>query len=134
MRHLAIVNKKFADAILNGRKSIETRFSKHNIPPFGRVSVGDIVYLKISGGEIVGQYRVKKVFYYQGITPTDFDKIFVEFGKFILSGDKSQDQQYMEEKRGSMFGTLIFIGESERFITSPIKVKKGDQRGWMILD
>jgi len=133
-KHLAIMNKATVEAILNGIKTIETRFSQHKIAPFGVVSVGDLVYLKPPGEEIIGQFRVKKVFYFEGLTDKDMEKIFQDYGSKISVGCKEEDEKYFSDKKSSTYGTLIFIGDSERFITSPIKVKKSDQRGWVVLD
>lgn len=124
------MNKLAIEAILNGQKTIETRFSQFRIVPFGQVAVGDIVYLKPPGEEIIGQFRVKKVISYEGLIPEEIDKIFTEFG------DKIQDQvvpSYKDSKKNSQYGTLIFITQSERLITSPLKIKKKDQRGWVVL-
>lgn len=133
-KHLAIMHKSALEAILAGKKTIETRFSKHKIPPYGVVSVGDVIYMKLSGGEIVGQFRAKKVFNYEGLTPEDIGEIFNKYGPQISVGDELEDKKYLNEKRDSVYGTLIFISGSERFITSPIRVKKSDMRGWMVLE
>src|SRR3972149_5265007 len=133
-KHLAIMSKLTIEAILSGKKTIETRFSQHRIPPFGYVSVGDLVYIKPPGEEIKGQFRVKKVFFFEGLLKEDMDKIFKEYGTQISTGIKEEDGRYQAGKMSSRFGTLIFIGDSERFITAPIKVKKKDLRGWMVLE
>ena len=103
MKHLAIFKEQGAEKILSGQKTIESRFARRRIAPFGLVSSGDLVYIKPSGKDIIGQFRVKKV-------------IFFDLGQV--------SHRYV---------TLIFIGESTRFITSPIKLKKKDQRGWVVL-
>lgn len=133
-KHLAIIHKSAAEAILSGNKTIETRFSKHKISPFRLVSTGDIVYMKLPGEDIVGQFKVKKVFSYEGLTPADIEKIFMDYGAQISMGNQVEDDDYKKSKLDSSFGTLIFISESERFITSPIKIKKSDLRGWMVLE
>ncbi len=121
------------EAILSGQKTIETRFSKHKIAPYGEVRAGDLIYMKIPGGDIVGQFKAKKVFYFEGLTAGDVDKILQEYGKQISVGYALEDEKYLEIKKSSHFGTLIFIEQSERFITSPIKIQKHDLRGWMVL-
>lgn len=128
------MNKATVEAILNGVKTIETRFSQHKISPFGLVSVGDLVYIKPPGEEIIGQFRVKKVFFFEGLTEPDFEKIFQDYGAKISTGKKQEDEKYFSDKKKSIYGTLIFIGDSERFITSPLKIKKSDQRGWVVLE
>jgi predicted transcriptional regulator len=133
-KHLAIMRKSAIETILNGKKTVETRFSKHRIAPFASVSVGDLVYIKPPGDEIIGQFRVKKVFSFEGLTDLDIEEIFKKYKKEISLGDLDEDNKYPESKKGSIYGTLIFIADSERFITSPIKIKKSDQRGWMVLE
>lgn len=128
------MNKPTIEAILNGKKTIETRFSKHKISPFGEVASGDIVYMKPPGEEIVGRFKVKKVIFLDGLIQSDIEKIFNEYGLQISAGDPLEDKKYQREKSESSYGTLIFISESERFITSPIKIKKIDRRGWMVLE
>lgn len=132
-KHLAVMGLKTINAILSGKKTVETRFSQHRIAPFGEIRVGDLVYMKPPGEEITGQFRVKKVFSFEGLTPKDLEKIFLDYRKEISMGDSMEDERYKRGKASSRFGTLIFIGESERFITSPVKIKKSDQRGWMVL-
>ena len=132
-KHLAILRKSAIEAILSGKKTIETRFSQHRIAPYGKVSVGDLIYLKPPGQDLVGQFKAKKIIYFEGLEEEDLDKIFKEYGPKIKTGGKEEDEKYQAEKKSSKFGTLIFISESERFITSPIKVKKKDLRGWMVM-
>ncbi len=67
MKHLAIFKGDGGEKILTGEKLIETRFSKSKIPPFGVISTGDLVYIKPSGGDIIGQFRVKKVIFFDGL-------------------------------------------------------------------
>lgn len=123
-KHLAVFDKTTALAILSGQKSIDTRFSKHKVAPFSQLSTGDIVYVKITGKEIIGQFKVKKVIYFQELEPSDIQKIYKTWGNQIKSSSV---------KAVAKFGTLIFIGESERFLTSPLKIDKKDRRGWVVL-
>lgn len=134
LKHLAIFNKPSALAILNGKKTVETRFSTSKIAPFGKVSVGDIVFIKISGGDIVGQFLVKKVFFYEGLTEEDLGRIFTDYKDQISVGDDKLDQEYLKLKKTSKYGTLIFIDQAKTLITSPIRFSKHDLRGWMVLD
>lgn len=128
MRHLAIFSGNTAELILQGKKTIESRFSKLRIAPFGVVSTGDLVYIKPSGEEIIGQFRVKKVISYDGLTTEDMLSLRKEFGAQVMA-----DEDYWKGRMGSRYGTLIFIGDSARFITSPIRLTKKDLRGWVVL-
>lgn len=132
-KHLAIMHRPVLEAILSGSKTIESRFSKHRISPFGQINTGDLVYMKASGGDVIGQFRVKKVYSFEGLNKEDVGQIFSQFGKQINSGDLKIDKDYQKTKADSRFATLIFITQAERFITSPIRFKKSDQRGWVVL-
>ncbi len=133
-KHLAIMSKATIQAILKGEKKIETRFSQKKIAPFGTINRGDIVFMKPPGEDIIGQFRVKKVFSYEGLNSEDIATIFGQYGSQIASGDKEFDEKYPKDKQESVYGTLIFIKECEQFITSPIKIRKSDQRGWVVLE
>lgn len=129
MKHLAIFKGDGAKKILSGKKTIESRFSKRRNPPFGQIATGDLVYIKPSGEDIIGQFRVKKVIFYDGLTEDDLNGIKKTFGYAI-----AQANDYWQRNKGSRYGTLIFIGDSSRFITSPIKFPKKDLRGWVVLE
>lgn len=129
MKHIAKFNRVDVERILAGKKNIESRFSKSKIAPFGAISTGDLVYIKALGGEIIGQFRVKKVIFFEGFNKEDLVDIKVRYGKEL-----NTDEAYWKGKEDAQFLTLIFIGNSARFITSPIKVPKKDLRGWVVLN
>lgn len=61
--HIAIMVEPFLSYVLNGKKTIESRINKTKSAPYGKVSRGDIVFLKRSGGFIVGMFRASDVCY-----------------------------------------------------------------------
>lgn len=128
MKHLAIFKGNGGELILLGKKTIESRFSKRKNPPFGEISSGDLVYIKPSGKDPIGQFRVRKVIFYDGLDDEDIKWIKNTFGGAI-----AQQNDYWKKISDSKYGTLIFIGNSSRFITAPIKIPKKDLRGWVVL-
>ena len=128
-KHLAIFKGEAGEAILTGKKTIESRFSRVKNPPFGLISSGDLVYIKPSGKDIIGQFRVKKVIFYDNLDLGDFRDLRERYGKEL-----AVDGDYWKKVSAARFGTFIFIGDSSRFITSPVKIKKSDLRGWVVLD
>ena len=50
--HLAILKKPYLDAILEGRKPVESRFTITKRAPFGQIFKGDKVFLKQSSGPV----------------------------------------------------------------------------------
>lgn len=128
MKHLAIFKGDGANLILSGQKSMESRFSKRKDPPFGQISAGDLVYIKPSGKDVIGQFRVKKVIFYEGLELGDIGEIREKYDKVL-----AVDEDYWKGKENAKYGTLIFIGEVDPFITAPIKIPKKDLRGWVVL-
>ena len=45
----------------------------------------------------------------------------------------AKSKEYWEAKSNAKYGTLIFIGEVDHFLTTPIKIPKKDLRGWVVL-
>lgn len=127
-KHLAIFKLGVGELILDGQKTIESRFATTRIAPFGVISTGDLVYIKPSGKEPIGQFRVKKVIFYDGLEVGDVGEIREKYEKAL-----AMDEDYWKSKENSKYGTLIFIGECSRFITSPVKFNKKDLRGWVVL-
>lgn len=128
-KHLAIFKGEAGEAILSGKKTIESRFSKVKSVPFGVISSGDLVYIKPSGKDIIGQLRVKKVFFFDGLDLSDLSYLRNLYGEGLLV-----EKEYWEKNKNARYGTLIFIGDCTRFITSPVKFRKKDLRGWVVLD
>lgn len=128
-KHLATFKEITSKDILSGKKSIEVRFSKSKIAPYGVISAGDLVYIKPTGGEPVGQFIVKKVIFYDGMEEEDIIQIKKEFGIGI-----NETESFWKSKLGSKYGTLIYIGECDPFLTSPIKIKKRDKKAWITLN
>src|SRR4051812_10724773 len=58
--HLAILVEPFLEYILEGKKTVESRFGVTRGIPFGRINRGDLIMLKRSAGPIVGIARVSK--------------------------------------------------------------------------
>lgn len=127
-KHLAIFKGNGGELILSGKKTVESRFSKRKDPPFGIVSTGDLVYIKPSGKDLIGQFRVQKVIFYDGLDQQDIKEIKLKYGRNIVA-----DSEYWKNKKDAKYGTLIFIGASSQFLTSPIRVPKKDLRGWMVM-
>ena len=127
-KHLAIFKKGVGERILDGTKKIETRFSKMKLAPYLHISAGDLVYIKPIGKDIIGQFRVKKVIFFDRMEKQDIEDICLKYGGHIAA-----DEEYWESKKTSKYASLIFIGQVTPFITAPIKFAKKDLRGWVVL-
>src|SRR3990167_10459631 len=128
-KHLAIFKGDLAEKILSGEKTIESRFSKAKLSPFGVIGAGDLVYIKPTGKDIIGQFRVKKVYFFDGLETGDIKWIKEAFGEGIAA-----DEEFWRVHKGAKYFSIIFIGPTTRFMTSPVKFEKRDLRGWVVID
>ncbi len=124
--HLVILKKPYLDAILDGRKQVESRFSKARRPAFGRVLVGDRLFLKVSSGPVCATATVAAVESFEDLTPRKIIELKQQYNRFILGGD-----EYWRSKRDSKFGFLAWIEDVRQI--EPVRINKKDWRAWVVL-
>ena len=127
MRHLAIFIGDIIDKILQDQKTVEARFSISKIPPYGCVMKGDEIYLKQSGGLVIGKAIVDNVLYYENLDGEAIGKIRQEY-----NNDLCVDDGFWKAKSRSKYVTLIFLKNPERFL-APMRFSKHDRRPWVVL-
>ena len=124
--HLAILKKQYLDAILTGRKTIESRLYQTKQKWLSQVSAGDKIFLKASSGPVMATAIVDKVKYYENLTAGQIAQMQKQHNQQILG-----DEQYWQEKMSSQFGILVWLKD-----VRPIPhqfIKKFDWRAWVIL-
>ena len=125
--HLAVLLEPYLKFIIEGRKTVESRFSKHRIPPYGAVESGDVVLLKRSAAKSVsGICIVRKVWVYQ-LDPDNLQIIKNDFAAALRADGSS----FWEERKSARFATLMRIAEV--YPLPPIEMHKRDRRGWVVL-
>lgn len=128
VRHLAIFKADDADKIFSGKRKVEGRFSQIKIPPYGRVSAGDIVLIKTSGEKIVGQFLVDRVIYFDHPKKEEIEAIKRKYLKSL-----SLSKTFWLDREKVNYITLMFIKSVNKFIVPP-QVAKHDLRPWMVLE
>ncbi len=124
--HLAVFVGPFLSFLLDGRKTIESRFSIHRRAPFECVQKRDIVLIKASGGSIVALAAISDVWYYQ----LDADsRAFIRsrFGKQLCV-----EPEFWDSKATACYATLMQFSRVDR--VEPTDCWKRDRRGWVVLD
>ena len=125
--HAAIIDTRLTSGLLEGRKRVETRFGRHRRPPFGRVSRGDEIYFKASGGPIIGRAYVLRIQQYDDLTRGAIRAIRRKHGHLILA-----TSDYWRARRDCRFGVLIWLGAfSPRGCPQEIPRQYG--AGWVVL-
>ena len=138
--HLAILAKGWSELILDGKKTIESRFTKVRCAPFGKIHAGDVVNLKERAGWVKGMFRVAKVETFENLTRSTACDIFNQycneiFVDFHLSSPSGYSLEYRLPKKWleAKHATLIHIRNPVTFET-PFPVPKRDARSWVVLE
>lgn len=124
--HLAVFVEPYLGYVLDGSKTVESRFSVNRCAPFGKVRRGDIILLKRSGGGVVGIARVSVVWSYQ----LD-EESWAGIRKRFAAALRAQDPDFWESKKGASYATLMRIDGVRSF--RPVGWEKRDRRGWVVL-
>lgn len=125
--HLGIFIEPYLGAILEGKKTIESRFSINRIVPYESAKDGDILLLKKSGGPICGIALITSTWYYQldknnlnEIKDLYKDRLFIK------------NDEFWESKSEACYASLLQIENAIE--VEPLEIIKRDRRGWVILN
>jgi predicted transcriptional regulator len=127
-KHLAVFLRGFAKKILEEEKTVELRFSQNQILPYKAITKDDIIFLKNSGGKIIGKVTVDNVLYYQNLSKGQIFKIKQEYGQAAC-----MDDNFWAKKINSRFVSIILLKNPVKFL-APLLFKKHDRRPWVILE
>jgi predicted transcriptional regulator len=126
--HLAIVTQPYLALILQGSKTIESRFTKVKCAPFGVVDAGDVVLLKLPGGPVVGEFTVGHVDLFHDLTSAAVRRIARKYAQQLC-----WDEEFLNRKLTARYATLLHIA-TVRAYEHPVAVVKRDRRAWVVLD
>jgi len=124
--HLVILKQPYLNAILEGRKKIELRLTKTRHHGFGRVFVGDKLFIKESSGPVRATATVEAVKNYEHLTPEKILEIKRKYNHDIGGGD-----EYWHSKIDSRFGFLVWLKDVKTI--EPVRISKKDWRAWVVL-
>jgi ASC-1-like (ASCH) protein len=124
--HLAVFVEPYLQRVLDGLKTVESRFASDRRAPYRQADAGDIIVLKRSGGPIVGIAQISDVRFYE-LTPAVLGAIREQFETDL----GVSDQLFWEQRAHAAFATLMWIGHVRAVV--PVSYRKRDRRGWVIL-
>jgi cytidylate kinase len=122
--HLAVFVEPFLQLLLEGRKTVESRFSRTRRAPFKQVNPGDIILLKRTGGPVVGKCRVAQVWFYV-LDPASWNEV-KEFAPSICASPL-----FWTERANAKYATLIRVTDVER--VPMFRIQKRNRLGWLVL-
>ena len=129
-KHLAIFVSPFIDLILEGRKTVESRFSRIRCAPYGVIKEGDVVLMKKSGGLVLGEFTVERVETFSNLNENFLEKLAKEYGKRLCS---DVDKNFWDKRRNSRYATFLYVSNPIRY-DEPFPYPKRDRRGWVVID
>jgi hypothetical protein len=124
--HLGIFIEPYLSYILEGKKTVESRFGIRKQPPYGRVTAGDILFLKYSGGPVIGICKISDVWFYQ-LDRKALNTLRKEFADALCA----QNSEFWQQRKRASFATLMQIKSVIQI--PPVDFSKTDRRGWVIL-
>jgi len=124
--HLVILEKRYLEAILAGRKRMESRFSRTKRSCFGQVAAGDRLFLKEISGPVRAVATAGAVKNFEGLTPEKITELKERYNEGIGAGER-----YWRSKADCRFGFLVWLEEVKAI--EPVRVAKRDWRGWVVL-
>jgi ASC-1-like (ASCH) protein len=124
--HLVILKKPYLDAILAGRKKIESRLSKTKPYTLGRVLAGDKLFLKESSGPVCATAKAAAVKSFDNLTPIQITEIKERYNCDILGSD-----EYWQSRNDCRFGFLVWLEDVKSI--KPVRINKKDWRAWVVL-
>ena len=120
--HIAIMVEPYLSLILQGKKTVESRFSKHKTAPWRRIQPGDIVVMKKSGGSFVGMFEAADVLFEElndGVAPI----------RERYQSALCVDDAFWQSKADSRYATLIFISRMLPF--RPFALPFKNRQAWI---
>ena len=123
--HLVMLVEPYLTRLLDGTKTVESRFSRQRRPPFGIVEAGDTLILKRSSGSVLGLCTVAQVYYFD-LARINLQTIQKRFGRAI-----SADEKFWRDQRQARFVSLFRVEHVVRL--SEITCHKRDRRAWVVM-
>lgn len=121
--HLGIFTQDYLTYMLEGKKTIESRFSKNKIAPYEKITKDDIVFVKKSGGNVIAYFTIKEVLFFD-LKETPIEQIKEKYNK-----DLCLDDTFWENKKECKFATLIFIDQLIK--VKPFSINKKGMQTWI---
>lgn len=124
--HVAVMHEPYLGLVLEGRKTIESRFSINRICPFDAVEPGDVLALKAQSGPVVGLAVVEHAAFYE-LDPHTWRALRRDFAAPLCASDDAFWHQRAHARYASLLRVRAAVG------IAPIAIEKTDRRGWVRL-
>ena len=143
MDHVAILRKaniskgdNLLRDILDGRKTIESRWYVNRISPWDKIKRDDVVYFKESGSPVIAKAKVKKVLQFDRLDTSLIKEIVKDYGHEISpSTSKEQWSSWAKKQIKKNYCILVFLSDVEKI--EPFNIDKtgfGISSAWLTVE
>lgn len=134
MHHVAIMKKSWGliPKILNGEKTIESRWYQTRRAPWDKIKTGNIVFFKNSGEPVTIQANVSKILQFEIRTLSDARNIVKKYGREICLVNKNPKTW----NRLPKYCVLIWLANPQS-VKKPFNIDKrgfGISTAWLVVN
>ena len=123
---LGIFSEPYLSYMLEGSKTIESRFSRNKIAPYEQISKDDLVIVKKSCGNVVAYFTIKEVLFFD-LAQIEIGKIKAKYNKELCVSD-----EFWNLKKNSNYAALIVIDKIVKL--KPFHINKKGMQTWVNLN
>lgn len=123
--HLAVMSEPFLTYVLQGKKSVESRFSEKRVAPYGRVDAGDLLLFKRSAGAVLAAAIVTAVQQFR-LDESAWELIWTRYGDALCASEA-----FLSTRTEAVYATLMTFCRVRTL--QEIAIDKRDRRGWVVL-
>lgn len=125
--HVAVTREPYLQLLLDGHKTIESRFSVNRVSPFEDVRAGDVLALKQQSGPVVGVCVIEHVAFYE-LERVTWRLLRDQFARPLCA----EDDDFWSTRERARYATLMTVVHPHWI--DPVRIEKRDRRGWVRLD
>ena len=125
--HLVIIQPRYLNLIIAGKKDVECRASRFKRVPYSRVRRGDLLWFKRTSGCVSCTSKVLWVKELHITEKQQFDDLRARWQDRIRA-----EASFWRTAHLRSYWTLLGLGRVRR--CEPFPVEKRDRRGWVVLN
>jgi Ser/Thr protein kinase RdoA (MazF antagonist)/predicted transcriptional regulator len=134
MNHLVVYKriktKNYINWMFDGSKTIDIKFQHNKRFPWQGINKGDILYVKESGGPVVGTINLGEVEFHEVYSWQDSYILLEPFIKKLKLRDKKHLEKICRKHEGKRY-LIIFKLKKPLLFNNPVYISKRDQRSWV---
>ncbi|WP_146174849.1 hypothetical protein [Umezawaea tangerina] len=122
--HLAVMTGPYLERVVNGTKTVESRFHRIRSAPLDTVAAGDLVAFKPSGDPVTHIAGVRRAIFLD-MTRTPLEEVRLTWQDRIADST----DEFWAARENARWVSLVELDWVKAM--APVKLQKRDRRGWI---